>query len=702
MRYTFFQDVVVSSIACSFFSLSTARTIEKRAAVSTLDPPGIAGWLYKGCYSDSDASRTLKTGAHFGDDVDVNSCINICSGQSYVFAGVEYSGQCFCGSYMSDAATKKSESDCNMACTKNATQACGGGGRINIYYLDGATPAPQPSKPVTNPGVDSYSYAGCYSDDVGSRALANRIDPPSGGDALTVAKCVDTCKTAGYSMAGVEYSGECYCDNKIKSEAFSDDSKCNMVCHGNSSEFCGGPGALNVYTNGTVALPSASSSASSAPSASASLLAGWSPQGCYTDDVGKRALSYAIQISSTTVEKCVNECSAAGYAIAGVEYGGECFCDNVLRNSQGPAPDGSVGCNMACAGNSAEICGGPNRLNVYSNKSLVASSSLSSTVASSTSMADSSVSSVTSSSILSAVTSSTSSSLASEASGSSSSTPVSSSPPSTSASGSSSSILEPSSAPSAVPPSSSALDSLSSSMSLSVSSSSTIASASASAVPILPSGWSYGGCWNEGTSGRALPNGQPDSPTNTIESCIAACSSLGYALAGLEYSSQCYCSSEYIENGGTLASSDSACAMICSGSAAEICGGPGLLSVYGSMTPVPAPVPVIKKTGLPQTWLWKGCYTDEDGNRDVGEPPIGVKNEYFTENSAEYCLDQCFQQGHDAGGTEYGKQCFCGAASSFAGAKATLLGDEKCNMLCTGNASQACGGPGTLAYYVLQ
>lgn len=40
-------------------------------------------------------------------------------------------------------------------------------------------------------------------------------------------------------------------------------------------------------------------------------------------------------------------------------------CGNAIVNGGSPAPDGSAGCNMACNGNSAEICGGPNRLDVY-------------------------------------------------------------------------------------------------------------------------------------------------------------------------------------------------------------------------------------------------------------------------------------------------------------------------------------------------
>ena len=40
-------------------------------------------------------------------------------------------------------------------------------------------------------------------------------------------------------------------------------------------------------------------------------------------------------------------------------------CDNALRNGGGPAPDGAAQCDMACAGNSADTCGGPDRLDMY-------------------------------------------------------------------------------------------------------------------------------------------------------------------------------------------------------------------------------------------------------------------------------------------------------------------------------------------------
>lgn len=56
----------------------------------------------------------------------------------------------------------------------------------------------------------------------------------------------------------------------------------------------------------------------------------------------------------------------------------------------------------------------------------------------------------------------------------------------------------------------------------------------------------------------------------TIESYQTFCTSNDYALAGLEYASQCYCSND-LTSPSTLG--DAGCTFSCSGAAAEICGG---------------------------------------------------------------------------------------------------------------------------------
>lgn len=86
----------------------------------------------------------------------------------------------------------------------------------------------------------------------------------------------------------------------------------------------------------------------------------------------------------------------------------------------------------------------------------------------------------------------------------------------------------------------------------------------------LPTGWSYSGCYIDNAQGRIIANQQSDSSINTIESCIATCSGLGYSISAMESSSQCFCDN-YIRNAGTTAVSDSPCAMPCSGNSSETC-----------------------------------------------------------------------------------------------------------------------------------
>ncbi|ESZ98873.1 hypothetical protein SBOR_0731 [Sclerotinia borealis F-4128] len=99
--------------------------------------------------------------------------------------------------------------------------------------------------------------------------------------------------------------------------------------------------------------------------------ASWTSLGCYADNVSGRALTTGGTISggsnAMTNEACQSACSAAGFSYAGTEYAGECWCGNSIINGNGPAADGNAGCNMACKGNSAETCGGPNRLTVFQN-----------------------------------------------------------------------------------------------------------------------------------------------------------------------------------------------------------------------------------------------------------------------------------------------------------------------------------------------
>ena len=209
--------------------------------------------------------------------------------------------------------------------------------------------------------------------------------------------------------------------------------------------------------------------------------------------------------------------------------------------------------------------------------------------------------------------------------------------------------------------------------------------------------FTYQGCYTEGNGGRAFTMQQPDNQTMTVESCIAECSGLGYTIAGMEYSSQCFCDN-YIRNAPDKVS-DTQCSMACAGNSTEACGAGSILSVYanGTMTNYSAPMP--QKTDLPGSWEYQGCLSDVDGDRSLAYEIV-----METSNNNTNCLSLCAEFGYNAAGTEYGEQCFCGDVQNVLDAGATLQPESDCNMVCSGdkagNGGHICGGGSRLSYYI--
>jgi Glyoxal oxidase N-terminus/WSC domain len=199
-----------------------------------------------------------------------------------------------------------------------------------------------------------------YSDAVGSRALSSAFY--GDGVAMTGGACIAYCTQLGYNYAGTEYASECFCGNELRSQStLAAPGDCNMACTGDATTQCGGPNRLTVFWNGQ-APPSLPSEISQKKE--------WSSLGCYTDHgIANRTLTTIMPTtggqSALTVELCISACQDAGFTLAGLEYGSECFCGKSIANGGAPAPDGSAGCNMGCNGNKTEKCGGPDRLNLY-------------------------------------------------------------------------------------------------------------------------------------------------------------------------------------------------------------------------------------------------------------------------------------------------------------------------------------------------
>ncbi|KAK6068607.1 WSC domain-containing protein [Seiridium cupressi] len=429
---------------------------------------------------------------------------------------------------------------------------------------------------------NNWTYVGCYIDNLDGRALS--LDSFSNATTMTDQGCILFCMDRGYPFAGTEYGAECYCGEKVDEAATkATDSECSVACAGDATLACGGGNRLSVFT-GPVSEP--------VPPAP---IDGWADAG--------RTLTYGAQVaggaSAMTNELCTAACSTAGYSLAGTEYSGECYCGDVYSNGGAQV---SNGCNMVCNGNTSEVCGGSNRLSVWS---LIGSGSIPTST-------------------------------------------ITASVPAPTGTGSAAALPEP---------------------------------------------WSYKGCYTEGSNGRAFLNQQPDSQTLTIESCVEACVGLGYGVAGMEYASQCFCDN-FLRNGAELVA-DTDCNMACSGDASEDCGAGNRLSVYSNATLVIYQPPTPQTEDLPDSWQYVGCILDDIAARTLPWMAIDLEN-----TTVSSCIAGCSRFGYEAGGIEYGYQCFCGDIADVVNqGRDTLQPESDCNVPCSGDPTHLCGGGNRLSYY---
>lgn len=109
-------------------------------------PPGlVVNYTYApaGCYLEPQGSRALPDFFFSNSKTTVESCLQVCGISGYPWFGLEYSSECWCGANLSPQATLRDPSECNMPCSGNANETCGGPVRLNVYKgtrINGTSP----------------------------------------------------------------------------------------------------------------------------------------------------------------------------------------------------------------------------------------------------------------------------------------------------------------------------------------------------------------------------------------------------------------------------------------------------------------------------------------------------------------------------------------------------------------------------------
>lgn len=300
--------------------------------------------------------------------------------------------RCWCGNTPPSTAYLDSPAvHCSYTCAGDSQDICGGnGGFISVFYdstrytpgnttvvstTSSGPPTPTATGvPQTQPtAAGNYVYFGCYTDDVNKRALPDVVNPVESGP-----NTPDTCAAAcnGYTFAGVEFSGECFCamaiggGNVVAPGGDNPNTNgCSMVrflsnfkgfyltlyfqtCPGNPNVYCGGVNRLNIYKFNNTALTSSispsqvatgtgtsttvtqvttgtvsSTAVTSSPTGPITIgsFGPWAYLGCYNDSVNARALTDLVNPiagNTVTIQACAAACQ--GYSFFGTEYSHEC------------------------------------------------------------------------------------------------------------------------------------------------------------------------------------------------------------------------------------------------------------------------------------------------------------------------------------------------------------------------------------------
>ncbi len=561
--------------------------------------PGVDGYNSIGCYTEATAGRALPNGANIAKKT-VKSCVDACATGNYVYAGLEYGGECWCGNSFAAGAVPAPISDCNMVCNDNGTEFCGAGSRLNVYQLNGSgtsssssstssattsltastasstngtvttgvpttattatttTPTttttttssstPTPTGPARKAVVNqTWNLQGCWTEATNMRALS---DKTYADDKMTLESCGTFCK--GFTYFGVEYGRECYCGNKLNDGSIkAQQNDCSFICPGDGSEYCGAGNRLELYIKAPATSSSTTTTAtsSSTPSPSAT--------------VSSASSSSTVSSSATPTDNKLPTDSSSSASSSTTPV------TTSTTSSSTTATTSSTTTTSSTATTSSTTTTTPS------------SATTSSATTSSTTSTPSTSSATTSSTTTTpSATSSTSSTSSTSNTSSTSSTVVTSSSASSSTATSSATTSSATSTPSTTTTTSK------------TSSSTTTSAKPTSTSPVISEGnvnYTYYGCFSEPNKGRLLTTQIYNNATDqSIEKCLQKCDAAqaGYNFAGVEYGQECWCGTTLRLDGGQSATtpgknvSGSDCSFLCPGNKTEYCGAGVRLSTY--------------------------------------------------------------------------------------------------------------------------
>ncbi|MEE6468837.1 hypothetical protein FKM82_008391 [Ascaphus truei] len=151
---------------------------------------------YVGCFIDNVEQRTLKATVFYDlRKMTISHCQDACAERTYLYAGLEYGAECYCGNSL--PLNRAKELECNNECKGEKGSVCGGVNRLSVFRLDELQALTKQRRNVT--------YRGCY------RAPENVTHTlPSFFPNLTAEMCLEFCSDKEYPLAVIRWT-QCFC-----------------------------------------------------------------------------------------------------------------------------------------------------------------------------------------------------------------------------------------------------------------------------------------------------------------------------------------------------------------------------------------------------------------------------------------------------------------------------------------------------------
>uniref|UniRef100_A0A1I8HTR8 WSC domain-containing protein n=1 Tax=Macrostomum lignano TaxID=282301 RepID=A0A1I8HTR8_9PLAT len=591
-----------------------------------------------GCYKDQ-AVRDLTERPMVGK-MSINRCRKLCRELGYKYAGVQYSNQCWCGNSYGRYG-KVAESYCNLKCTGHKDQICGGALYNHIY---------ESGKPEF-----VFKSFGCFND----KSVRDLPFLAKTG-AITLNNCRQACWRYGYKYFGVQNSNHCFCGDKYNRYGQVEDVRCQKPCQGNKEQTCGDAWLNNIYATGIGSkapvtqapeVPSTEAPTTKAPEViegggdneisieeETAPDSGVTEVGCYNNNENDRDLPDLVFTGSVTIQMCAKMCAERFYKYAALQAGVQCFCGDSYGKH-----GASTECNLRCRGNAQQICGGKSSITVYT-------TSVAWRLTSKGCFVDKPARDLTRLAISGAISVNLCfkhcQDLGYYYAGVQNSAQC--------FCGNRYNLYG-------------RADETQCNM-----------KCRGNKAQICGGAWRNNvyrtnfkatsrtaiGCYKDSTD-RDLPD-LVETGLMTVDLCINKCSELGYKYAGLQGGNACYCGDSY----GRYGKGDSTvCTKACTGNNKQMCGGAGYNLIFD--------------TSVAVNIQSLGCYVDQT-KRDL--PFWALKGAKVNVNR---CWKTCRLYGFLYFGVQNGDECRCG---NKYGAYGKSSNTDDCNMKCSGNKAQTCGG----------